>query len=76
MNASDFVPEPQRLVIEEASGTFSSSDFVDFDRVNITAFDINFPAELTIICQTGGGGLMTLDNSSFTGVCVCVCMCV
>ena len=61
-------------MIEEASGTFSSTDFLDFDRVNTTAFDINYPAELTIICQTGGGGLMTLDSTSFTGLCVCVCV--
>ncbi|KAL8587274.1 hypothetical protein ACOMHN_045521 [Nucella lapillus] len=68
LDANGFLPEPQRLVLEEASGTFSSTDFVNFDQVNKTSFDINFPAELTISCTTGGGGLMNLDATSFTGM--------
>ncbi|KAK7490991.1 hypothetical protein BaRGS_00017863 [Batillaria attramentaria] len=36
--------------------------------VNTSSFDINYPAELTIQCQTGGGGLMTLAADSFTNL--------
>ncbi|XP_076451306.1 uncharacterized protein LOC143287247 [Babylonia areolata] len=68
LDANAFTPEPQRLVIEEVSGTFSSTDFVNFNNVNKSAFDINFPAELTIYCTTGGGGLLNLDSTSFTGM--------
>lgn len=68
LDATAFSPEPQRLVIEEADGTFSNTDFLNFDQVNKTAFDINSPAELTIICITGGGGLMSLDATSFEGM--------
>nr|KAG5702483.1 hypothetical protein BaRGS_015115 [Batillaria attramentaria] len=55
-------------LVEECRGTFGASDFLNFNSVNTSSFDINYPAELTIQCQTGGGGLMTLAADSFTNL--------
>ncbi|XP_076472243.1 uncharacterized protein LOC143301740 [Babylonia areolata] len=68
LDATGFDPPPQRLVMEEVDGNFFSSHMVNFNQVDQTKFDINYPAELTIICITGGGGVLQLDATSFTGM--------
>lgn len=66
MAATDFDPPPQRLILEEVDGTLAATDLTAFANVDQTLFDINYAAQLTIICITGGGGVVTLDSTSFT----------
>ncbi|XP_046551498.1 protein slit-like [Haliotis rubra] len=68
LNANGFDPRPQRLVIKDVNGVLEESSFINFAQVNVSTFDPNYSSSLTIICATGGSAVLSLDNSSFSGM--------
>lgn len=69
LNGSEFIPPPQRLVINNIYGTFTPTDFVEFANANITALDTNYDATLTLECYWGSGpsSLLTFNETTFDG---------
>jgi len=70
LNGEEFVPPPQKLIINNIYGTFLPNDFTNFTTVNQTAFDSNYDAELTLECYwgTGPSSLLTMNETTFMGM--------